>query len=129
MLDELFSELREVLLNRNPSLEHVTRRVRRYIAEVCENQEQWVEGATVFDLNLPGRVANILHSRGFVTVRAIIQTSAKELEAEKAIGPRVVEQLRRALRERRLALRGEVVSVFDLPKDGYPDPFEDDEEI
>jgi DNA-directed RNA polymerase alpha subunit len=127
MLDELCSELRVLLKDRNPSLEHVTRRVRRFIAEVSENQKAWLDGATVFDLNLAGRVATLLHDKGLKTVEAVLWFSAKELEEVPGIGPKVIAQVRAALKERNLALRGEVVSVFDLPPDNYPDPFDDED--
>lgn len=128
MLDELFGELRVLLVDRNPSLELVTRRVRRFIAEVSENQRMWLDGATVFDLNLAGRVATLLHEKGFKTVESILWFSAKELEEVPGIGPKVIVQLRAALKERNLALKGEVVSIFDLPVDNdYPDPFDDED--
>jgi hypothetical protein len=116
LLSNLFSELRVILLHRNPSLEHATRKIRAYIAEVCQNPDQWIEGATVFDLNMPGRVATVLSDRGFVTLRAVLGATAKELEAEKDLGPRVVESLRKALKERRLHLRGEG-NLLNLPSD------------
>jgi len=128
MVDELCSELRVLLLMRNPSLESVTRRVRRFISEVSQNQKAWLDGATVFDLNLAGRVATLLDSKGLKTVQSILWFSAKELEEIPGIGPKVIVQIRAALKERNLALKGEVVNLLDLPEDDdYPDPFEDED--
>jgi DNA-directed RNA polymerase alpha subunit len=79
-------------------------------------------------LNLAGRVATLLDSKGLKTVQSILWFSAKELEEIPGIGPKVIVQIRAALKERNLALKGEVVNLLDLPEDDdYPDPFEDED--
>lgn len=96
-----------ILKGDKPSCNHCNAIINEYLAEISKEPEVWLSEATVFELGLTEKAANVLYREGYKTVRSLIGATADELLQVPNFGVAGVARLRNALRSRNLSLRND----------------------
>lgn len=115
LIDQALEKMRVALKARNPAWEQCSSIIAEFIARTNVNANQLLSNATIHEIGLEVRYADMLYNLGFVTVRALAGTTESELRQIPGIGVNTVEQCRRALRRLNMSFKDEVPNLLSHP--------------
>ena len=125
-LDQVIEKIRAALRERSPAWERCAAIVAEFIARTAPNANQFLANATIYEIGLEVRYADLLYNPGFVSVRSLAGTTESELRRTPGIGETIVEHCRKVLRTLNMSFRDEVPNLLAHPRLPNARDLEDD---
>ncbi|XZE45819.1 hypothetical protein SH467x_001076 [Pirellulaceae bacterium SH467] len=116
LLDQALEKIRAALRERSPAWERCAAIVAEFIARTAPNANQLLANATIYEIGLDVRFADLLYNLGYVSVRSLAGTTETELRRTPGIGETIVEQCRKVLRTLNMSFRAEVPNLLTHPR-------------